>query len=136
MNWIAFAAAVIAQILLGYLWFHPSVMGNMWAKANNSTIEEMKPKNPAMVYGLTNLFTLLFTVFMWLNVTGFGQEDIKFHTFQHGIAHGVLLSLLVFIPVIGTPALYTGKSSSWIIVQVGYWLLRAAIAGGILSMWR
>ena len=27
INWMAFATAVVAQMIVGYLWFHPAVMG-------------------------------------------------------------------------------------------------------------
>lgn len=139
-NWAAFAAAVVAQMGIGYIWFHPKVMGAMWAKALGISIEEMKPKNPGMVYGLTTLYTLLFTLFLLLNVTGPGQDVApdghSYHTFQHGIGHAILLTTLVIIPVLGSPALYEGKKKEWMIVQTGYWLLRLIVAAGIISMWR
>ena len=135
-NWIAYAVAVIAQMIIGYLWFHPAVMGQKWAAANNTTLDEMKPKNPGMVYGLTMLFTLLNTLFLMVNVTGPGQEDMQFHTFKHGVFHAIVLAITVLLPVLGTPALHEGKSKNWIIVQVGYWFVRYAVAMGILSLWR
>jgi hypothetical protein len=69
-------------------------------------------------------------------VTGPGQEDVKFHTFQHGVAHAILLSIMVMLPVFGTPALYEKRSWSWTLCHVGYWFVRMAVAGGILSLWR
>lgn len=136
INWLAMAAAIIVQMVVGFLWFHPSVMGNMWAKANNTTVEGMKPKNPGMVYGLTTLYTILYTLFLYINVAGFGQEDPKFHTFQHGLAHAGIMTVLVLIPVLGTPALFEGRKKEFMIVQIGYWFLRTALAMGILSLWR
>ncbi|MFN0032700.1 MAG: DUF1761 domain-containing protein [Flavobacteriales bacterium] len=139
-NWIAYAVAVVAQMVIGFLWFHPSVMGKMWAKAIGTTVEGLKPKNPGMVYGLTILYTLLFTFFLMTNVTGPGQDVApdghSYATFQHGLAHAVALTLMVILPVLGTPALFEGKSKGWMIVQVGYWFVRMAVALGILSAWR
>ncbi len=136
MNWAAYAVAVVAQMVIGFIWFHPSVMGKMWAKANGISIDDMKPSNPGMTYGLTILYTLLFTMFLTVNVLGPGQEDVKYHTFQHGVAHAVALTLMIMIPVIGTPMLYEKRSWGWFIVHVGYWFLRMAVAMGILSLWR
>lgn len=140
MNWAAFAMAVVAQMVIGFLWFHPSVMGKMWAKAHGVSVEEMKPKNPGLVYGLTTLYTLLFTLWLMTNVTGPGQDtaldEHSFHTFQHGLAHAIILTLMVILPVLGTPALFEGKTKGWMIVQIGYWLLRLVVAAGIISMWR
>jgi cobalamin biosynthesis protein CobD/CbiB len=136
INWLAYAVAVIAQMVIGYLWFHPKVMGGKWAEANNTTIDAMKPKNPGLVYGLTLLFTLLGTIFILFNVTGFGQEDIKFHTVKHGIAHAVMFFVMVLVPVLGTPALHEGRNKNWYIVQLSYWFVRCAVAFAILSAWR
>jgi hypothetical protein len=136
MNWGAFAVAVIAQIIIGYLWFHPSVLGRTWARANGIAIEEMKPKNPGVVYVLTILYTLLITFWLAINVAGPGQEEEKYHTFQHGIGHAIGLTIMVILPVIGTPGLYEKKSAAWTLVHVGYWFVRMAVAQGILSLWR
>lgn len=136
LNWAAYAVAVVAQTIIGYLWFHPAVMGKMWAEANGRTIDEMKPKNPGMVYGLTMLYTLLNTMFLMINVTGFGQEDVQFHTIKHGLFHAVVFAVLVILPVLGTPSLHEGKPKGWMIVQMGYWFVRLSVAMGILSWWR
>ncbi len=136
MNWLAYAVAVIAQMIIGYLWFHPAVMGKVWAKANNLTIEEMKPKNPGLVYGLTLVYTLLNTLFLMVNVTGPGQEEVRYHTFQHGVFHAIIFTIMVTLPVMGSPALHEGKPASWTLVQLGYWFVRVSVAMGILSLWR
>ncbi len=136
LNWAAYAVAVVAQMVIGYLWFHPAVMGKMWAKANGSTIEAMQPKNPGMVYGFTILYTLLNTMFLMVQVVGPGQEDVQFHTVKHGLFHAVLFTAMVVLPVLGSPALHEGKSKTWMLVQVGYWFVRVSVAMAILSAWR
>jgi hypothetical protein len=136
LNWMAYVAAVIAQLVIGFIWFHPAVLGKMWARSINMPIEEMKPARPAVTYGLTILYTLIFTFWLAVNVTGFGQEPERYHTFQHGLAHATLLTIMVITPVLGTPALYENKKASWMFVQVGYWFVRMAVAQGILSLWR
>lgn len=135
-NWLAYAAAVVAQIIIGFVWFHPAVMGKMWSKATGISVEDMKPKNPALTYGLTILFTIILTFWLAINVLGPGQEDPKYHTFQHGIAHAALLSLFVVLPILGSPALFERKGGLYIFIQVAYWFLRMAAAQGILSLWR
>ncbi|MBK7691030.1 MAG: DUF1761 domain-containing protein [Bacteroidetes bacterium] len=135
-NWIAYAVAVVAQMMIGYIWFHPAVMGKMWAKVRGIPVEEIRPKNPGLVYGLTVVYTLFITMFFMLNVTGFGQEDVKFHTIQHGLFHAVGFGMMVILPLLGTPTLFEGRPKEWMIVQGGYWFVRAAVAMSILSFWR
>jgi hypothetical protein len=136
INWIAFALAVIAQMVVGYVWFLPGVMGKMWARANGATMEDMKPQNMGMTMGFTIFFTLLFTFWLNLNVNGPGQEDARFATFQHGIAHAVALTLFIVLPMFGTPALYEKRGWNWVLVHAGYWFARMAVAAGILSLMR
>lgn len=140
INWAAFAAAVVAQTVVGFLYYHPMVMGKLWAKANGIDINDMKPKNPAMTYGITLLFTVLFTMWLMASVTGPGQDVApdghSYHTFQHGIAHALIYAIMIMIPVFGTPALFEKRSLSWVMVHVGYWFLRMVVGAGILSMWR
>lgn len=140
MNWLAFAAAVVAQIVIAYLWFHPSVMGKIYAKSRGITVDELAPKNPAVTYGVTILLTLLYTLFIASWVTGPGQDIApdghSYHTFQHGLVHAIVFLLMVLAPVLGTPAMFEKRGWNWVFVQLGYWFVRTIAAAGILSMWR
>lgn len=135
-NWMAIGAAIIAQMAIGYLYFHPSVMGNKWAAANGKTLDEMKPENMGLTMGLTILFTFLFTTFLAVNVTGPGQEAIEFHTIKHGLFHALVLAITVVMPMFGTQGMYEKRSWNWIFIQTGYWFSRMAVAQAILSFWR
>lgn len=139
-NWAAYGVAVVAQLIIGYIWFHPSVMGKVWAKANGIDIKDLQPKNAGLTYGVTLLLTLIFTFWLMMNVAGPGQDVApdghSFHTFQHGLAHALLLTIAVMIPVFGTPALFEKRGWGWFLVHTGYWFFRMAVAQGILSFWR
>lgn len=140
INWAAFAVAVVAQMVIGFLWFHPSVMGKMWAKANNIELKDMNPENAGMSYGITILLTIVFTFWLAGNVTGPGQQVAadghSFVTFQHGLAHALALSIMVMLPVFSGPAIFEKRGWKWAVVHVGYWFARMAVAAGILSAWR
>ena len=140
INWAAFAVAVMAQMVVGYIWFHPAVMGKMWAKANGFDINDSKPKNMGMTVGVTLLLTVFFTLFLMVNVAGPGQDVApdghSYITFQHGVAHAAILSIMVMLPVFATPALYEKKGWNYVLVHVGYWFCRMAVGAGILSAWR
>lgn len=140
INWAAFAVAVVAQMVVGFIWFHPAVMGTKWAKVQGMDPAGMKPANPGMTYGMTILLTLFFTMFLFINVTGPGQDTApdghSYVTFQHGLAHAVVLTFLILIPIFGTLAMYERKGWNWFLIQTGYWFLRMAVGFGILSAWR
>jgi hypothetical protein len=135
-NWVAYGVAVLAQIIIGFIWYHPKVFGTAWARVNGFDINNMKRGNNAVIFGLMIVFTLIFTFWLMINVTGPGQEDVKYHTFQHGVAHATLLTVMVVIPLIGTPALFEQRGAKWVLIHAGHWFVRMAAAQGILSMWR
>jgi len=140
VNWAAFAVAVVAQMIFGYIWFHPGVMGKKYAKALGVDIQTMKPKNPGVTYGLTFLLTIFFTLFLMTNVTGPGQQVApdghSYVTIQHGLVHAVIFTLMVLVPVFAAPAMFEKRGWAWYMVHIGYWALRAVIAFSILSAWR
>lgn len=136
LNWMAIGAAIIAQMVVGYLYFHPSVMGKKWAAANGKSLEEMMPTNMGLTMGLTILLTIFFTMFLAVNVTGPGQEDIQFHTIKHGLFHALILAIMVILPIFGTQGMYEKRGWNWALIHVGYWFSRMAVAQAILSFWR
>lgn len=140
INWAAFAVAVVAQMLVGMIWFNPKVMGKTWARVNGLDVNNMMPEKPGLTYGITFILTIMFTFWLMINVTGPGQDTApdghSFHTFQHGLAHAALLSIMVMLPVFGAPGLFEKRGWGWILVHTGYWFFRMAVGAGILSAWR
>jgi hypothetical protein len=139
-NWAAYAVAVVAQMIVGYIWYNPAVMGKMWAQTNGIDEKDMQPKNMGMAVGLSVVLTLLFTMWLMINVTGPGQDTApdghSYHTFMHGFAHAVILSIMIMIPVYGMPAIYERRGMKWFLIHVGHWFLRMVVGAGILSAWR
>ena len=58
------------------------------------------------------------------------------YNFAHGSFHGGFFALLFFLPIIGNIALYEQKGWKYVAINVGYWVLCAALMGGILGAWR
>ena len=136
VNWLAVAAASITPMIVGMIWYHPKVMGTVWMKATGLKEEDMRSGNMGMIYGAALVLAFMLALFLMLNVTGFGQEDVQFQTFKHGLGHGLLLTLLFVLPLVGTNALFEKRGWNWLLVNVGYWWVTLSIALGILSAWR
>lgn len=43
LPWIAILAAIIANIVIGMLWYSPLLFGKIWARSYNFNIKEMRP---------------------------------------------------------------------------------------------
>lgn len=136
INWMAVIVATITPMVMGFIWYHPKVMGGIWMRANGFTEDDLKGGNMGMIFGAALVLAFLLAMFLNFNVTGFGQEDPKYHTFQHGVVHAIMLTVMVVLPLFGTNALFERRSWSWLLVNVGYWFVTLAIALGVLSAWR
>lgn len=59
----------------------------------------------------------------------------EFRTFKHGALHGAMAGIFLFLPVLGTNALFERKSWKYIFINAGYWLVSATLVGGVISAW-
>ena len=139
-NWMAVGLATLVPMIIGFVYYHPKVLGGFWMKANGFTLESVgKGPNPVL-YVAALVLSFFLAMWMMLNVTGPGQQTApdghSFETFGHGVGHGVLVTLAVLLPVLGTQSIFEKRGWSWVFVNLGYWLVTLCIMGGILSAWR
>ena len=64
LNFLAIVVAAIVPLLIGAIWYNPSVLGTAWMKASGMTEEKMKTGNIAVIFGVTLIlsFMIAFTV--------------------------------------------------------------------------
>lgn len=92
------------------------------------------------VNGVALVLSFLLSVWLCGNVAGPGQltspDGHSYATFGHGVVHGVVISLLVLLPVLGTMSIFERRGWNWVFNNLGYWVITLAVMGGILSAWR
>ena len=78
INWLAVIVATISAFALGALWYSPMLFGKAWMAANGFSEEGLAEGfNPAKVYGISFVFTLV----MALNLAGFLAGYASFYGF-------------------------------------------------------
>jgi len=145
MNFPAIIVASLLPTIVGFLYYHPSLFGNAWMRANGFSRETMTPSKP-ILYVLTLVVSVLFTIFLWAWTTGAGGADPlqvtdpkdghSYVTFGHGLVHGVIFSILVLLPIFTTMKIFEQRSWGWCFVNWGYWALTVCLMCGLLSAWR
>jgi len=145
LNFIALLCAAVMPMVMGFIYYHPSVMGNSWMKANGFVKENLTPPKPVM-YLLALFCSFLLAFFLWGWVTGGGGVDTfqvtdpvdghSYVTFKHGVFHGFAFSLFVLLPIFITMKIFESRKWSWAFVNVGYWSITIILMCGILSAWR
>ena len=145
-NFIALIISTLIPMIMGFLYYHPSVLGKAWMSANGFTKESMG-KGPKPALYLVCLFTsFLLTFFLWGWVTGAGGLDQfqvidpvdghSFVTFKHGVFHGIAFTLMVLMPIFCSMAIFERRTWKWAFVNIGYWSISIILMCGVLSAMR
>lgn len=139
-NWMAVVAAALVPMIIGFVYYHPKAMGGLWMRANGFTLESIGTGPKPVMFIIALGLSVLLALFMHNDVTGPGQDKApdghSYATFGHGAVHGIILSLMVLLPVLGTMSIFEKRGWNWVFVNLGYWVVTLAIMGGVLSAWR
>jgi hypothetical protein len=152
----AVLVASLVTLVMGFIWYNPKVFGTIWMKETGMTEEKAKQGNMAKIFGLTILYSLMFS--FWLpnlviHQTGVmeaaggnaNDEAYKafmavhgdaFRYFKHGALHGFFSGVFLILPVMAITGLFEQKSWKYILVTAGYWIVSMTIMGGIICAWK
>ena len=107
MNFIAIVIATLIPMIMGFIYYNPSVFGKYWMNANGFKAEDMGKGPKPMLYLLALGVSFLFAMFLWGWVTGAGGQEQgqvvdpkdghSFVTFKHGVVHGIIFRLNLVI---------------------------------------
>jgi hypothetical protein len=160
-NWIAILPTCLIPLLIGFIYYHPKVLGNTWMKIAGMNEESMKNANMGKIFGFTLLFGVLLSVFILPTVlhamhafslispAGGGPADPNspgfqdaqaflakyggnFRTFKHGVLHGVLSALMGIWPTLGIVSLFERKGWKYTAIHLGYWVITLGLMGGVI----
>ncbi len=157
--WTIFVAALFPMVL-GFIWYHPKVMGSAWMAETGVTEEKAQNTNMKVVFALSYIFSCMLA-YMLMNISchqmgilqlfasqeGFGQEGSEVMNqynailaqvggrhlhFGHGVLHGVITGVFFVLPVLATNAMFELKSWKYIWINVGYWIICCALMAGFV----
>ena len=132
INWLAIVLSTITPMFIGYIYYHPKVMGSAWMKTLGLTEEDLNKGNMALTFGLSFVMALLMTMFLLLFNNGEGQEG-QYDTFLHGAWHGLFVGVLIAVPVLVSNSLFQRMSLRNILINAIYWLITLAVMGGVVD---
>lgn len=158
LNWLLILATGLVPLAVGALWYGP-LFSKAWMVESGMSEEKMQGASMVKIFGFSLIFGIMlavsltplvihqmgvFSVLQNLGVDKEGSEAFlyaqdfitkygtEFRTFKHGAFHGIIAGLFIFLPIMGTNALFERKSWKYIFINVGYWALTASIMGGII----
>lgn len=154
------AAVALIPMLIGFIWYNPKVLGKAWMESAGLTEEKMKGANMPVIFGLAYVFSLMLAIFSHtLAIHQFGLQSLvmvpengvgllpgsqeeftrlmgiyghSFRTFGHGVVHGIVTSIFLVLPILGTNALFERKGWKYILINWGFWAVSLALMLGTL----
>lgn len=143
VNWLAVAVATLMPMIIGFIYYHPKVLGGVWMRANGFTLESIGTGPKPILYVVCLLLSFMLTFWCQAQFLDPHQTSIDLEgnpkdwkTFQHGMAHGIIYGLLFILPVLGTLSVFEKKPLSWVLVNTGYWMITLVAICSILAGWR
>lgn len=130
INHFAVLVSAIANLAFGALWYSPVMFYNAWKKESNFTDEQLKSINPAKVYGVSFILSVIICYNMAFFL-GDNKTDMIWGT-TAGLLAGFGFAALIFAVV----ALFEQRSWKYIFINGGYITLYFTIIGFILGTWR
>jgi len=159
MNFLSPVVAAFTTLLVGFIWYHPSVLGSVWIKEAGLTKEESEKGNMFKILGLTFIFSIFIGMIMQtitihqlgaLGMIGgpskLAEANPSFMTFmtdygtafrtaKHGALHGFFAGLFFAFPMIAINGLFERRSWKYIFIHSGYWIVSLTIIGAIVCAW-
>ncbi len=152
-------ASALIPFLFAMIWFHKNLFGGThWHRI--SEMPEAKAASPVkpikMILSLLLNVILAFGVFQFsiheLSVLGMvgGEAELAktgtaaaflaeygghFHTWTHGIAHGIGVTFFFILPALGYVVIFEKKSAKYFWVYLGYWMICTILMSIVICLW-
>ena len=130
LNWLAILSATGSTFLMGYLWYSPLLFGKAWMEEIGFKGDEQEKPNMTKMLSLFFIFSFVmaFNLALFLN-------DVK-TTLQWGATAGFLagfgwVAMSVFIT-----GQFEKRSTRYMLIHGGYYIVCFVIMGAILGGWR
>jgi len=128
-HWAVLVAALL-NLVVGAVWYSPALFYDAWKKENGLTDEKLKAINPARLYSVSTLISVVICYNM-AAFLGDANTDWVWGA-SAGFLAGFGWSALIFAII----AMYEMKSWKYILINAGYITVYFTLVGLILGLWR
>ncbi len=134
INYLAVFVSAIAAMVVGSLWYSPSVFGKQWMAWSGMTMEKM---NEAKAKGMTGKYIAAFVGALITSCTI--AHIISYadaYSFLRGTFIGVLLAVGIGLPMIMASVLWENKPVKLLVLNTFQYIVSFGIMGAILGVWK
>jgi hypothetical protein len=128
INFAAVFVAAISAFLLGGLWYSPALFSKPWQRETGQTPQRLKSGNPAVVFGVAFLLSLL-AAFVFAMFLG-PNPSLKL-----GLGAGFSAGLCWVASSFAINYLFERRSLRLFFINGGYHTLQFTLYGLVLGLW-
>ena len=125
---LAIILAVVANMVIGALWYSPILFANIWVKALGKKMEDINPKGANIGYALTTLGGI-FTAFV-LSLLIHLLDTV---TILDGAIIGFLVGLVAAFREL-SPTFFESRKYMLFFISAGYHIVSLTIMGIIIAL--
>ena len=128
-TYLAIVLAALIPMVLGYIWYHPKVLGTAWMNSLGITEEKLKEGNMGMIMGLAFALALFLA---WRMNAYASHTEPGMSQFVHGFFHGAYSMGLPAAVVLVSNGLFQRNTATNLIINALYWILALGLMGSFL----
>lgn len=131
INWLAVIVSVLASLVIGSIWYHPSVFYKPWLATLGKSWENRPQGAMVSMYVFTIIAALVEAVALALVLKTMGVSSVG-----AGAAAGFMIWLGFVAPTNLVNKLFSGQGWMGWLIEAGNHLVYLLVAGAILGAWR
>ena len=125
VNWIAVIVAAVASMVIGFVYYHPAVLGKRWQELIGRS---MDPSSAGMAYAYTAVGAV---------IAAFVVAQLIHWSDAYSIGGGAFVGAIGWLGFTATSSfadyLFSGRPWALYSIQNGYQLLSFVVMGGIIG---
>lgn len=125
---VAVLLAAVANMALGFLWYHPKVFGTTWLELIGKRPEELG--NPGPGYAFSTLGSLVSALALAVVLVAFGATH-----WVDALGVGALVGVGFIVPVLGTQAVFNGVPVALYLLNAAYHVVAFILMALVLALW-
>lgn len=124
---LAIILAVVANMVIGALWYSPLLFANIWVKALGKNMEDMNPEGAKIGYTLTTLggFFTAYVLSLFIHL-------LDLVTVLDGALIGLLVGFVAAFREL-SPTFFESRKYTLFFISAGYHILSLTIMGIIIA---
>ncbi|MCY4625900.1 MAG: DUF1761 domain-containing protein [Chloroflexi bacterium] len=131
INYLAVAAAIILNMVLGALWYGP-LFGKPWMALNNLTMEMIKEQgSPIKQYAVAVIASVIISI-----AIAFVAEAAGVANAAEGAMLGAIMSVGLVATAFGTSYMFESKALRHYLINAGYPVAAAVLIGTLIGAWQ